>query len=341
MNQPNAVDTLLRQAQQLIVKNPFEAALQFKAALAAPAAAQLPPTRRVSLLFSLGLAQFASPTQSLPLLQETSTHLHEALRLADTLPLPVAAPAIKGAYVSDKATQLMNQTLAGLAARDCVAFAFGGVLLGLTRDGCLLPFDKDLDVVVPQRYFARVCELLIADGWKRCWIPVRAQNFACFMDAATGITLDVIAYAFDQQHSRVMGGWWPHGLPREEGRLLAFSPFELDLSTQADGRFWRIRHPEPVLAQLYGEHWRVPDPQFDSSLETPALINWTLYTRVWAALKLLEAWTQGKTSRITRIQTVLRSRDGADPLAALFKGLHTREMARATEITDTKEKGNN
>lgn len=321
MNHQTAADALITQAQQLIVKDPQQAALQFKTALAVDSGEMLTVSQRVKLGFSLGLAQFCYATQSLPHLQDALSHLYDALVLADTLPVPPAAPVIKGAFVPDKALQLMNRTLTSLAARDCVAFAFGGVLLGLTRDGCLLPFDKDLDVVVPQRYFARVCELLKTDGWKRCWVPVQAENFACFLDEETGITLDVFAYAFDLQRGRVLGGWWPHGLEREQGRLLAFSPFDLDLSTQPDGRFWRIKQPEVVLTELYGEHWRVPDPQFDASLETPALINWSTYTRVWASLKLLEAWTQGRRAKMTRILAVLRSRDADDPLCDLFRNV--------------------
>lgn len=321
MNHSAAVDTLLKQAQQLIVNNPHDAALQLNAALSAELAVMLSPSQRVSLGFSLGLAQFCSPLLTPGLLQDALHNLYAALVLADTLPVPVAAPVNKGPFVPDKALQLMNRTLSSLAARDCVAFAFGGVLLGLTRDGCLLPFDKDLDVVVPQRFFSRVCELLTADGWKRCWVPVQAENFACFLDAETGITLDVIAYAFDHENGRVLGGWWPQGLEREQGRLLSFSPFDLDLTSQADGRFWRIRHPEPVLAELYGEQWRVPDALFDTSLESPALLNWTLYTRVWAALKLLEAWTLGRTSRMSRILEVVQTRDANDPLGFLFQHL--------------------
>lgn len=335
MNQAGSVEALLRQAQHLITKDATSAALQFARVLADAEHFRLSPQQRISLGLSLGLAQFASPIATIPLLNRALGNLHDTLAFANTLPVPDAKPAIKGAYDPYKALTLMNRTLAGLAERDCVAFAFGGVLLGLTRDGCLLPFDKDLDVVVPLNYFNRVCQLLTNDGWKRSWVPVQADNFACFLDADTGITLDVFAYAFDRQHIDVIGGWWPRGLDRQQGRVLKFSPFAPELLTQADGRFWRIKHPESVLTELYGAHWRVADPLFDSTLETPALSNWTLYTRVWAALKLLEAWTQGHQPRMQRILTVIQKRDPTDPLAGMFAGVQhkSRSTQQQGELT--------
>lgn len=321
MQQPDDVDALLRQAQQLIIKNAPGAAQQFSAVLAQSKPGSLSNAQRVRLGFSTGLALFASPVQSAAVLQHALSVLQDALVLADTLPVPAVRPVDKGVFDSVKALHLLNRTLASLAARDCVAFAFGGALLGLIRDGCLLPFDKDLDIVVPLPYFTKVCDLLKADGWQRCWVPVRAENFVCFLDAASGITLDVFAYAFDEKQARISGGWWPHGLEREQGRLLAFSPFKLTLSSQHDGRFWRIQQPEQVLAELYGEGWRIPDPAFDASLETPALVSWTDYVHVWASLKLLEAWTLGRTNRMAGIIKVLHAQDHNNPLCQLFKSV--------------------
>ncbi|MEA3642342.1 MAG: LicD family protein, partial [Lamprobacter sp.] len=44
--------------------------------------------------------------------------------------------------------RLLRQTLVSLASQNIVAFASGGVLLGLVRNGRLLPHDKDLDLMV-------------------------------------------------------------------------------------------------------------------------------------------------------------------------------------------------
>ena len=328
MKDSDTINALLTQAQAMITHDARSAARQFALVLDNPDEYRLSDLQRIQLGFSLGLARFASPQLSIPLLDSALHGLHTTLTLAGTLSLPAAKPAIKGAYDADKALTLLNRTLTSLAARDCVAFAFGGVLLGLVRDGCLLPFDKDLDIVVPLNYFKRVCQLLKADGWKRCWVPVQADNFECFVDAETGITLDVFAYAFDQQHIKIVGGWWPCGLQREQGRLLEFLPFAPEIVNAADGRYWRIKNPESVLAQLYGEHWRVPDPMFDSTLESPALVNWTSYTRLWASLKLLEAWTLGNEARINRIQQLVRSKDRADPLGHVFSVRPTQSGSR-------------
>jgi hypothetical protein len=72
----------------------------------------------------------------------------------------------------------------------------------------------------------------------------------------------------------------------------------------------------------------VPDPLFDSTLESPALVNWTPYTRLWASLKLLEAWTLGNEARIGRIQQLVRSKDPEDPIGHVFSVRPTQSGSR-------------
>lgn len=284
--------------------------------------------QRISLAFSHGLACLGSTRLSLPMLQKLADQLRRAI--AYTVHLPVMAePATEKKVPFDTvaALDLLDLTLASLAAKGCQVFVFGGALLGLVRDGSLLPFDKDLDIVAPQADFQKVCQHLVAEGWLPSHVPVRADNFRCFMHAKTGITLDVFAYAFEPadgtlkegrvkegraKEGRVTGGWWPTGLPREQGRILEFSAFELSLVPGEYGPLWQIREPRTVLAQLYGPMWQTPDPLFDATIESPALCDWTLYTRVWAYMRWLEAWTHGRQDKVRRITAVLQRRDPQD-----------------------------
>lgn len=247
-------------------------------------------------------------------LDPAQAKLGQALVQMAGLPLPATA-ATQALQPMDTAAALglLQRTLVQLAQEGCVAFAFGGVLLGLVREGRRLPFDKDLDVVVPLPDFERALQLLPQFGWQPAWVPVQARNFRCYIDPATRVTLDLFAYEFENNPGRVVGGWWPVGLPRETGRLMHFTPFEVALAEHPYGPHWAIAQPEPVLVQLYGPGWRTPDPGFDSTLESPALVAYNTYTRVWARLRLLSLWLQGNRSGYARLLHVMARLDPTDP----------------------------
>lgn len=213
---------------------------------------------------------------------------------------------------------LLRQTLVSLAAQGLTAFATAGALLGLVREGRLLPNDKDLDVVVPQQHLHAAAEALHAMGWKPAWTAVKATNFRSFVHTQQPVTLDLMGYDFDAAHTCVWGGWWPVGLVREQGRLLKFTAIELELVDHPWGEHWEVRHPEGLLAQLYGLHWRTPDADFDTTVESPALVAQTDYTRAWAALRLLEAWVHGSAKLTARRLRTLARIDATDPVVQAF-----------------------
>lgn len=213
----------------------------------------------------------------------------------------------------------LESVLATLTAQGLVAFACAGTLLGLTREGHLLPFDKDVDIACPINFFDRIVDALLQLGWKPVWLGVDAVNFRAFFHPQHIVTLDLFGYGFDSQHRRMIGGWWPRGLPREQGRLLYFSEVQLHQVSSPYGPYWHILHPETILGELYGPHWREPDPEFDSILGTPALVAHNDFTRAWGYLRLLEAWTHGQRARFMRQMRILESLDPHDAMVARLK----------------------
>lgn len=232
------------------------------------------------------------------------------------MPAPTDHPPI--VIDTEAGLALLRHTLVGLAAQGMPAFATAGALLGLVREGRLLPNDKDLDVVVPVQHLPAAIDTLTALGWKPAWTVVKATNFRSFVHKRQTITLDLFGYEFDTANACVWGGWWPVGLPREQGRLLKFKPIELVLAHHPWGQHWNVSEPESLLAQLYGPHWRTPDADFDSTVEIPALVAQNDYTRTWAALRLLEAWLQGQVSLVHRRLRTLVRLDASDPVVRAF-----------------------
>lgn len=280
---------------------------------------ELPATQlhRIRLGMCHGLALFTANQidTSLTVVQTTLCRAAQA-----PMPPPHGLPPIT--IDTEAGLTLLRQTLVALAAKGVTAFATAGVLLGLVREGRLLPNDKDLDVVVPIQHLQAAADLMPTLGWQPAWTVVKAINFHSFVHTQHAITLDLFGYEMDSANACVWGGWWPIGLPREQGRLLRFEPFELVLNHHPWGAHWDVRHPETYLVQMYGPHWRTPDAEFDSTLETPALVAHTAYTRTWGALRVLEAWVQGQTSLVARRLRTLARLDAADPVVHAFANPH-------------------
>lgn len=249
-----------------------------------------------------------------------------ALQRAAQIPMPTRVDQTPITIDTEAGLALLRHTLVGLAAQGLPAFATAGALLGLVREGRLLLNDKDLDVVVPLQHLPAAIKAMSALGWKPGWTVVKATNFHSHVHTQHAITLDLFGYDFDTANACVWGGWWPLGLPREQGRLLKFTPIELVLAQHPWGQHWDVRHPDKLLAQLYGPHWRTPDAHFDSTVEICALVAHNDYTRTWAAMRLLEAWVQGHASLTARrLRTLARLAD-TDPVVHAFASPHAHPL---------------
>lgn len=241
-----------------------------------------------------------------------------AAQLAAHLPLSPDPGAPLPALDCEAGLPLLRQTLSGLAQHGLRAFATAGTLLGLVREGRLLAGDKDIDLAIAFDQWPDACAALGHWGWQPAWTTVRAVNFRSFVHTRSPITLDLYGYEYDYRLDRLWGGWWPQGLPREQGRILLLRPFELEHTDAPWGPHWAVSAPEALLEQFYGPTWRVPDPHFDTNLESPALRAYTDYTRAWGLLRALEAWLQGRRSALCRRLNTLARLHAADPLLPLL-----------------------
>lgn len=279
-----------------------------------PAATQNAPTsQRIYERYAQALAHF----QCLQI-EDASAVARQALIKAALQPWP--SPAVlrqtesqTKSFPAERALPLLLATLSQLAGRELVAFASGGSLLGLVREGRLLAHDKDVDIATPLAYFARVAQALPELGWQPAPIPLSASNFKRFAHPASGITLDLMGIEYDAETNTIVGGWWPPGLPRRAGRLMQFSPLSLELRHQGEQRYWVVAQPETLLAEMFGPDWRKPDPEFVGLFETPALVAHSAFSHVLGYLRLLEAWLGARPARFARLVQALRRLDADDP----------------------------
>ncbi|WP_051304478.1 tetratricopeptide repeat protein [Chitinilyticum litopenaei] len=226
-------------------------------------------------------------------------HLREALRLRLGSP-PVARPRPPSSgYDQASHERLLWQTLALLATAGVHAFPFAGTLLGLEREGRLLPFDKDLDVALPYSEMATACACLLQNGWQEESNPMRLLNPRSFRHAASGLILDLCGIA--QEGDMLIGGFWQAGTPWEWQRIAEYpAPLQLQQQLRPEGSVWALNQPQQWLVALYGD-WQTPDPNFDTVIAAYNLRGFALLTECFALDRINHYWRSGQLHKATAL----------------------------------------
>jgi len=189
---------------------------------------------------------------------------------------------VKDRYTRKIETQAARHTL--LEARSLLTgagirfFPYAGTLLGLVRDGDILPHDKDLDIALSwEEDRDAVLHALTAPGRFVC--PGRDSLteadktwYINVHHADTRVDLDLFFMQPDGKHFLV--GVKSH----QRSTLSRPRRFQLRPFTW-QGVDWLIPDPpEGLLAELYGPGWHKPDPDFDTVVSSNCL---TEESRPW------------------------------------------------------------
>ncbi len=160
----------------------------------------------------------------------------------------------------------------------------GGTLLGLVRDGDLIPWDKDVDLTMAYESvpaFKSTYPRLAARGWRiadhytmpgddRAWrrgqirsIKLRNARFGRF--GRGRIVLDIFV-----RYRHEGGYWWAH---RGNVNRVDADYFDRAQWLEWGGRRLRVPHDrEGYLALLFGD-WRRPDPKHNSSVDDGTIVG--------------------------------------------------------------------
>jgi hypothetical protein len=208
-------------------------------------------------------------------------------------------------------TRALWLVLAQLKHAGCGVFPFAGTLLGLERDGRLLPNDKDVDLAVWLEDFQLACRTLEALGFLRANNAPPFGNVASFLLRQPHMSVDLFGIRREPEHSRLVGGAWLYGRPPSHQRIVHYPWFELASRSGPAGAVWWPQPPDAVLTALYGD-WRTPQPEWDSLVSCRALQETNLQWRCWALKNLCDRWLTGDLTRTRR----LLARCGPDPRLA-------------------------
>ena len=240
-------------------------------------------------------------------------HVRQAALLRLGTPPGRRAAGRKGTFDSAGNEALLWRVLALLASNGIHAFATAGTLLGLVRDGALLPFDKDMDVALPFSEMDAAARCLVMDGWREDQGSYGLINPRSFIHVETGFVVDLCGLVAEADGKAALGGFWMRDIPREWNRITEFPPVRLHKVDRPEGRVWTLVEPEAWLTALYGD-WRTPDPYFDTVLCARNLRGFSLLTECFAWQRVTAMWESGQLAKALAIARACQSRQPGDPL---------------------------
>lgn len=223
-------------------------------------------------------------------------HYRGALQAQCRVPLRLVSSPPVVAFDSAAAEQRLWKVLAQLAGAGIHAFAAAGTLLGLVREGHLLPFDKDLDIGLPFTEMQAAADLLLNSGWQRAAVPHGMVNPVMLHDGQ-GLSLDLCGFVAEQGNGGVLGGFWLEGVPSDWQRVTQYPVLHLQQQRGLEGVIWAVINPEAWLAALYGPDWRTPDPNFDSVIAAHNLRGFAMLTQCYAFSRIYDAWLKGRLQK--------------------------------------------
>ncbi|AEJ00595.1 cytidyltransferase-related domain protein [Nitrosomonas sp. Is79A3] len=228
-------------------------------------------------------------------------------------------------FATGEAENLLWKTCAELAKLDIPAFPFAGTLLGLVRNGCLLDFDKDLDIAVRMESWDACCNALEQAGWVSSPMRIEYANYRDYVHPELGITLDVCG--LQARGKQIVGGFSLPGYPDDYQRVSVFPKFDLMQRSSEYGQVWFPRQPEKILTAFYGD-WRTPNPNWDTVISAHNLENFTLLVRCYAYHRLVQRWLSGDLAKAWCYAHQIALKDPDNVLALRSRQWMERAMMR-------------
>lgn len=201
---------------------------------------------------------------------------------------------------------ILYETLVLLAKNNIKAFPTSGTLLGLEREGGLLPFDKDIDIGLPFEQMKKATICLVKNGWEEIEDSFGLINPKAFLHKKTALTLDIVGFKKDTNSEKVFGGLWVDGIADNQQRITEHNNMELKEVQYPCGLGWTLKDPISWLVSIYGEDWRIPDKGFDTVLEAKNIKSFSLLVQYYGYSKIILYFTQGKFDKLNRTIRLFR-----------------------------------
>lgn len=254
-------------------------------------------------------------------LPEAQDCARKCLELALLVPLKTNAQSGQpetgksNGFASGAHEAMLWRTLAQLREAKVQAVPTSGTLLGLVREGRLLPFDKDTDIALPFSQMPAAIACLQARGWKEFRRSYGLSNPRAFRHVESGMVMDLCGVMPARNGEGLWGGFWMKGLPDDWQRYTRCPVVPLTDRETEFGKVWWLSKPETWLEALYGPDWRIPDPLFDTVVAAYNLVGFSPMTQFYAFSRIYAlGWVNGRTDKaLATVRHALRQLPG-DPL---------------------------
>ena len=222
----------------------------------------------------------------------------EAIEKLIELPPQPSTSEAEGTFDVEKHERTLWQVLAQLKNAGVHAFPVAGTLLGLVRDGHLLPFDKDIDLGLPFNEMKKATECLISNGWTELGNSYGMVSPRAFAHPKTGLAMDLFAFNYDSDTKSMITGMWMPNVPFEWNVITEHPEINLEPKKSPAGSVWMLKNPEEFLVGHYGEGWRFPDPLFATFVAEQSLRSFSYLTQCYAYIRLFSAWNKGDFKKV-------------------------------------------
>ena len=205
-------------------------------------------------------------------LKKALDSLHTSLEcyLQDLENAKIIKPPVISRYMNtENAKIVLKKVYKVFKEKNIKIFLSSGTLLGIVRDGDLLPYDKDMDIGVDWDVSRELVEETLKEiGFKIQYSSAKDREWLVTgADRELGVTVDFFFYK-KLQNKTVYGF---HGEPYPI--LWEFPHFELS-TIEYNGDKWLIPSPYEVYCEtMYGENWRTPISNYDTMLSSSNLVK--------------------------------------------------------------------
>lgn len=188
------------------------------------------------------------------------------------------------------------KVLAAFRRHNIKSFAAFGSLLGLTRDGKILPFDKDIDIGLDWGQMQQAIAVLKQMGWYENCRSYGLANPRAFVHP-DGVTLDLCGFAVDSNSNHSLAGIWMTDIPFAWNRVTLFPQIKLVDKTTQFGQVWHLQQPEQFLKAVYGD-WQTPAPMFDTVICAKNLRDFSLLTQCYVLSRCYRMITSNQWEKL-------------------------------------------
>ncbi|WP_017430764.1 tetratricopeptide repeat protein [Vreelandella jeotgali] len=208
-------------------------------------------------------------------------------------------------------TRTLWTTLAALHKAGVHAFPCFGTLLGLERDGHLMPHDKDMDLGLPHNEMNAAIVVMQEAGWTETPRTYPGINPRAF--SRDGIVIDLFGFIHDAEANVAYTGIWMKGVPFHDNLVHRFAPIHLHTQRSEAGLYWQLQDPHAFLAAHYGP-WQQLDTAFASFAEDRNATGMTPLREYFVWTRVLKDWNADKIPLLQRYLASMREWQPDDPL---------------------------